>query len=166
MPNEIIPRHKILSFYGLTVTDSTTTPPTVTTTYTRMKKFTQLTQNKNPQEYSRKYVDEATQRTDVTGFSPQVDYAFDRHNNDPVLLDIINISDSELIGSDAVRTIISVDVETGTAFKRDYAVVPNSEGDDANIYTYSGSFKANGEVVKGTATSADNWQTVTFAAAT
>ena len=98
----------------------------------------------------------------MTGFAPQIDYAFDRHSNDPVLMDIVDISDRELIGNDAVRSIINVDTETGTAYKRDYAVVPNSEGDDANIYTHSGSFKANGEVVKGTATSSDNWQTVSF----
>ena len=63
---EIVARHKILSFYGV----KTTTEGTTTTTYHRMKYFTQLSQSKNPQEYSRKYVDEATQRTDVTGFAP------------------------------------------------------------------------------------------------
>ncbi len=152
----IMPRHKILSFYGVP------TEGTATITFYRMKKFTQLTQAKNPQEYSRKYVDEASQRTDVTGFAPQIDYAFDRHKNNPVLTDIVGITNRELIGSDAIRTIIIVNVETGEAFKRDYAVVPGSEGDDANIYTHSGSFKANGDVIEGTASSSDEWQTITF----
>lgn len=164
----IVPRHKMLSFYGVTTTttDSTTTPPTVTTTttYHRMKYFTQLSKNKNPQEYSRKYVDEATQRTDVTGYATQIDYGFDKHRNDPVLTDIVGITNDELLGADAVRDIIDVDVETGIAYKRSYTVSPGSEGDDANIYKYGGSFKANGEQVKGTATSSDDWQTVTFAA--
>ena len=158
----IVPRHKMLAFYGVTTTDSTTTPPTVTTTYHRMKYFTQLSHSKNPQEYSRKYVDEPTQRTDVTGFSPQTDYGFDKHRNDPVLTDIVRITNDELLGADAIREIISVDVETGDAYKRSYTVSPGSEGDDANIYKYSGSFKANGEQVKGTASSEDGWQTVTF----
>ena len=164
----IVPRHKMLSFYGVTTTttDSTTTPPTVTTTttYHRMKYFTQLSKNKNPQEYSRKYVDEATQRTDVTGYATQIDYGFDKHRNDPVLTDIVGITNDELLGADAVRDIIDVDVETGIAYKRSYTVSPGSEGDDANFYKYGGSFKANGEQVKGTATSSDDWQTVTFAA--
>lgn len=165
----IVPRHKMLSFYGVTTTttDSTTTPPTVTTTttYYRMKKFTQLSQSKNPQEYSRKYVDEPTQRTDVTGFAPQIDYGFDKHRSDPVLTDIVNITNDELLGADAVRTIITVDTETGDAYQREYTVSPGSEGDDVNIYKYAGSFKANGEQVKGTATTSDDWQTVTFSAA-
>ena len=56
-------RHQVVAFYGV----STTSENTVTTTYRRMKNFTQLSKAKNPQEYNRKYVDEATQRTDVTG---------------------------------------------------------------------------------------------------
>lgn len=159
----LTPRHKMLAFFGVKVTvASGEQTSTTATTFHRMKKFTQLTQNKNPQEYNRKYVDEATQRNDVTGFSPQIDYAFDRYTNDPVLTDIAGITNSEAVGSDAIRTIILVDVDTGEAFKRDYAVIPGSEGDDANVYTYSGSFKANGELVNGTATSEDDWQTVTF----
>lgn len=162
----IVPRHKMLSFYGVTATttDSTTTPPTVTTTttYHRMKFFTQLSKSRNPQEYSRKYVDEPTQRTDVTGFAPQIDYGFDKHRNDPVLTDIVGITNDELLGADAVREIVDVDVETGVAYKRCYTVSPGSEGDDVNIYKYSGSFKANGEQIKGLAVSSDDWQTVTF----
>lgn len=38
-------RHKMLAFYGVPNSGGTVT-------YTRMKYFTQLTQNKNPQEYS------------------------------------------------------------------------------------------------------------------
>lgn len=150
-------RHKMLAFYGVPNSGGTVT-------YTRMKYFTQLTQNKNPQEYSRKYVDEKSQRTDITGFAPQMDYAFDRYSGNPVLTDIVSITDNELIGSDAIRSIVLVDTVTGAAFKRDYSVIPSTEGDDVNVYTHSGSFKANGEQISGTATTADNWQTITFAA--
>lgn len=155
-------RHKIVAFYGVTTTTTSGGTATTTTTYHRMKYFTQLSKSKNAQEYSRKYVDEKAQRTDVVSFAPQYDYAFDRYSGDPVLTDIINITDNELLGSDAVRSIVLVDVETGEAFKRDYAVIPSTEGDDANVYTHSGSLKANGNQVAGTATSSDNWQTVTF----
>lgn len=162
MPNEIVQRHKILSFYGVTTTSNSGGTTTTTTTYHRMKFFTALSQAKNPQEYSRKYVDEATQRTDVTGFAPEISYGFDKHRNDPVLTDIVKITNEELCGADSVREIINVDTATGEAYKRPYTVSPGTEGDDANIYKYSGSFKANGEQVKGTATSSDEWQTISF----
>ena len=60
----------------------------------------------------------------------------------------------------------TVDTATGEAYKRPYTVSPGTEGDDANIYKYSGSFKANGEQVKGTATTSDEWATVSFSATT
>lgn len=165
MPNPtIVQRHKMLSFYGVTTTTTSGGTTTTTTTYYRMKFFTGLSQAKNPQEYSRKYVDEATNRTDVTGYSPEISYGFDKHRNDPVLTDIVKITNEELYGDDAVREIINVDTETGEAYKRSYTVSPGTEGDDANIYKYSGSFKANGEQIKGAATSSDDWATVTFAA--
>lgn len=161
---EIVQRHKILSFYGVTTTTTSGGTTTTTTTFHRMKYFTGLSQAKNPQEYSRKYVDEATQRTDVTGFAPEISYGFDKHRDDPVLTDIVKITNEELYGADAVRDIIIVDTATGEAYKRPYTVSPGTEGDGANIYKYSGSFKANGEQVKGAATSSDDWATVTFAA--
>lgn len=166
MPNEIVQRHKLLSFYGVTTTTTSGGTTVTTTTYHRMKYFTNLQHSKNPQEYSRKYVDEPSQRTDVTGFAPETAYGFDKHRDDPVLTDIVKITNEELYGDDAVREIISVDTATGEAYKRPYTVSPGSEGDDANIYKYSGSFKANGEQVKGTATSSDDWATVSFSATT
>ena len=163
---EIVQRHKILSFYGVTTTTTSGGTTTTTTTYHRIKYFTGLSQAKNPQEYSRKYVDEATQRTDVTGFAPEISYGFDKHRDDPVLTDIVKITNEELYGADAIREIINVDTVTGEAYKRPYTVSPGTEGDDANIYKYSGSFKANGEQVKGTATTSDEWATVSFSATT
>ena len=152
-------RHKIVAFYGVPGSGGTVT-------YTRMRYFTQLSKSKNAQEYSRKYVDEKAQRTDVVSFAPQYDYAFDRNSDDPVLADIISITDNELLGSEAVRSIVLVDTDTGIAYKRDYSVIPSTEGDDANVYTHSGSFKADGEQLAGTATSSDNWQTITFVSST
>lgn len=39
------------------------------TTYTRMTGFTSLSEGKEATEYSRQYVDEATERTDVVGYA-------------------------------------------------------------------------------------------------
>jgi len=158
----IVARHKKVAFYGV----PTMNAGTITIVYTRMPKFTQLTTNKNPIEYNRQYVDEPFQESDVVGYSPSIAYAFDRHTDKAVQTDIIKITDEELIGDDAVRSIIVVDIDTGAATKRDYAVIPSTEGDNINIYTYSGNFKTKGELIQGTATSSDDWQTCTFSATT
>ena len=135
----IVARHKKVAFFGVVKTSDGTT----TETFTKMPKFTQLTTNKNPMEYSRQYVDEPFQETDVVGYSPSISYAFDRHRNNDVQDDIVKIHDEELIGDDAVRNIIVVDTDTGEAVQR-------------------GTFKCRGEQVIGTATSSDDWQTCTF----
>lgn len=149
-------REKVLGFHGI--------PSTGTAGYvlTRMKGFTEFGHSKNPEEYERKYVDEANKRTDIVGYSPAWDYSFDKHLNDPVQADIIKITNHEYTGDQAVRTLLIVDTSDGSAVLRDYTVVPDTEGDDENVYTYSGTYKANGEAVFGTATSTDNWATVTF----
>lgn len=53
-------------------------------TFTRMTGFTSLSDGKNSTEYSRQYVDEASERSDVVGYAPAIDYEFDRYTNDPV----------------------------------------------------------------------------------
>lgn len=153
--NSLQGRHKTLAFYGIPQDNDDVS-------FQRMTKFTQMEQSKNPQEYNRKYVDEETQRTDVVAYAPAINYGFDKHKNIPVQDDIVKITNRELLGEDAIRQMLWVDTETGEATKRDYSVIPNSEGGDANVYTYSGTFKATGEAVHGTATSTDGWKTATF----
>lgn len=153
----LVARHKKLAFYGVPGSGS---PSTVT--YHRMKNFTSLGQSKNPNEYSRKYVDKPNNESDVVGFSPALGFSFDLHTDNAVHEDIVSIADGELIGDDAVRSIILVDTITKTAIKRDYSVIMSSEGDNTNVYTYSGDFKCKGSPVHGTAATEDDWQTVTF----
>lgn len=125
---------------------------------------------KNAKEYTRQYVDELFEQTDVTGYSPSTSYGFDQYAGDPVHADIVKITDDELIGSNAVRSLILVDLSatgatatTAPAMKRDYAVIPDSEGGSMDAYTYTGNFRSKGEKVTGTATTDDDWQTITFA---
>ncbi|MBQ8825629.1 MAG: hypothetical protein IJ007_00870 [Oscillospiraceae bacterium] len=140
-------------------------------TYTRLKGFTELTQSKNPKEYSRQYVDEDIERTDVIGYSPEISYAFDAIEEDTAQAPIIEITDKELIGKLAIVNIVIVNLtKEGTtegtfeAVSRDFSVIPSSEGDSTDSYTYSGSLKANGTKAFGTATTTDEWQTCTFTA--
>lgn len=138
-------------------------------TYKRMRGFTDFSMSKNPTEYSRKYVDEMSERNDVVGYNPSISFAFDRFSDDAVHTDMVSIADNESVGTDAVRSIILVDTTEETesgykAQKREFSVIPDSEGNDSDTYTYSGTLKANGAIVAGYVTTDDNWQTVTFTA--
>ena len=41
-------------------------------------------------------------------------------------------------------------------------MIPDTEGDGTDALIYKGSLKAASDIVKGTCTSNDNWQTCTF----
>lgn len=140
-----------------------------TVTYHRMQGFTELSTSKNSTEYARQYVDRDMEETDVVGYSPSMGYNFDAYVGNAVHTDIAKITDEEMTGLDAVRPIIVVDMtEDGTeegskaAIKRDYAVIPDAEGDGTDAYTYSGTLKVKGEKEKVEVTSADDWMTVTL----
>ena len=107
--------------------------------------------------------------TDVVGYSPSMSYGFDQYVGNLVHEDIAKIHDNELMGDGAVRSIIMVDLTAaGTAEgsylarKRDFAVIPDAEGDSTDAYTYSGNLKAKSTITVGTATTTDGWQTCTF----
>ncbi len=140
-------------------------------TYKRMTGFTELEKSMNPVEYSRKYVDEDTERSDVTGYSPEISYNMDVDADSEISTAIQQIHDDELTGSAAHVEILIVNLAQETtenaggfaAVLRTYSVIPDSEGGD-DALTLSGSFKANGEFVKGTATTTDEWKSCTFVA--
>lgn len=138
------------------------------TSYMRMTGFTSLSEGKEATEYSRQYVDEATERTDVVGYATSIDFEFDRYTNDPVQEKLAEIIDDEKTGTDAQVNIVSVDIfaDDGQgncpARKRTYSVIPDTVGDGTDALIYSGSFSAASEFVKGYCTSEDNWQTCTF----
>ncbi len=154
---KLVGRHKRLSFMK---TDGNT--------YTRMSEFTSLSEAKESKEYSRQYVDEPTERSDVVGYATGVSYEFDRHTDTPVHARLAEISDNEIVGTEAQVEIVTVDLfETNQdgsckARKRVYSVIPDSSGDGTDALIYSGTLKAAGEIIKGSATSADKWKTCEF----
>ena len=134
-----------------------------TETFNRMRGFTSLSGSKNSIEYSRQYVDEEFETTDVVGFSPSIDFGFDQYTDDAAHAEMVEILDNEYTGTEARRNIVTVDfsqpVEGGgyKATKREYAIVGDTEGDSTDAYTYSGTFKSTGKRITGTATlNADN----------
>lgn len=121
--------------------------------------FTSLKEAKNPKEYSRKYVNESTERTDVVGYATQIDYTADTYTDNPVISKIAEVSDKELTGTAAQVEILNVNEfqNSGTsgaasykAYKRVYAIIPDAKGDGTDALVYSGSFKAVGDIVPGT----------------
>jgi hypothetical protein len=143
--------------------------------YRRMEGFTEITNSKGTKEYTRQYVDEDFERTDVSGYSPEKSYSFDRYRNNAVLDDIIYITENELIGQAMVREILVIDMTTvsnsgntgsdtvasAVGKLRKWAVIPDTDGDTTDCLTYSGTFKCRGEMTEVIATSSDDWQTIT-----
>ena len=138
--------------------------------FNRMHGFTDSGKSSNANTYDRRYVDEETERSDVTGYGTEIAYAFDEMVEDPVHAVLVEVADDEIRGKKV--TIVTVDFskpvegETNTieARKRVYSVIPDADGDSTDAYTYSGTFKASGKIIKGTATSSDNWETCSFTA--
>lgn len=158
--SNLVLRSEKLAFYGVKVEGNTV--------YHRMTGFTDLTTSKNPKEYTRQYVDEAFEQTDITGFSPSTAFAFDMYQGNLVHEDIAKISEEELVGDEAVREIVLVDLtkknEDGSykAVKREFTVVPDTEGGGVEAYNITGNLKVKGARVIGKATSADELETVSF----
>ena len=117
--------------------------------------FTDLAESKNPQEYSRHYVHEKSERSDVTGYSPSLSYSMDYYSTDPVCAEIRDITDQEMVGTDAQRQIVLVDLFDGsatagyTAYERTFAVIPDGKGSGTDALIYTGTIKSAGDLVKG-----------------
>lgn len=131
--------------------------------------FTSFSESKNPKEYSRQYVHEKTERSDVVGFAPSIAYSADMHSGDPCVERVAKAHDEEQIGNDAHVEIVAVNLwEKGSddgvyvAYKRNYSIIPDTKGDGTEALIYSGNLKAVGEAVKGMFTLKDK----TFAADT
>lgn len=135
--------------------------------FQRMTKFTEISKSKNASEYSRNYVDEDGEITDVTGYSEEISYAFDLYAGNLVHASLVDITDGEKTGNDALRQILTVDLSKPMdngyeARLRTYSVIPDSEGDSTDAYTYSGSFRKNSGFVVGKAVISEDKQTATF----
>lgn len=125
--------------------------------------FTSFSEAKNPKEYSRQYVHEKTERSDVVGFAPSIAYSADMHSGDPCVERVAKAHDEEQIGNDAHVDIVAVNMwqkgsadGTYVAYKRTYSIIPDSKGDSNDALIYSGNLKAVCEAEKGTFSTKDN----------
>ena len=163
MSRKLVKRSDKFSFFGTTSGG--------TETFNRMRGFTTMSGSKNPSEYSRQYVDEEFETTDVTGYSPSIEFGFDQYTDDAVHEELVDILDGEKTGTDARRNIVTVDFSQPDnggykAVKREYAIIGDAEGDSMDAYTYSGTFRATGKRIEGTATMNGDSSVATFTATT
>lgn len=166
MANDLVMRYQWESYMGIPTTSGGTT----TTVFNLIGEgFTSFPEKKNPQEYTRKYINYKTEKTDVIGYSPSIEYSCDCISDDPVVQEIVKIHDGELVGNDTHREVVSVNLwEPGTgenvykAYKRTYAIIPDQKGEGTNALIYTGTFKAVSDIVEGTF----NTSTKTFTAST
>ena len=161
MSRKLVKRSDKVSFFG--------NMGTGTETFNRMRGFTTLSGSKNPSEYSRQYVDEEFETTDVTGYSPSIEFGFDQYTDDLVHEELVEILDGEKTGTDARRNIVTVDFSQPDnggykATKREYAIIGDADGDSMDAYTYSGTFRATGKRIEGTATMNSDSSVATFTA--
>lgn len=118
--------------------------------------FTEFTENKNPKEYARQYINEAAERTDLVGFASGVTYAFDVYENNPVHQKLLAMTLNEAIGPEAVVTVVTAflylagSTETRVkAVRRSYAVCPSRLGGGTDALICAGTLKACGEITEG-----------------
>lgn len=163
MLGKLVQRHEKVAYYGIKDADGNEV-------FHRMCGFTKMDTAKNPVEYTRRYIDESFEQTDVVAFSPSIAFAFDRYSDNPVHDDIVKLSDNEILGTDAVRSIVIADISTKdesgavSAVKRDFSVMVEAEGSSLDAYTLSGTMNTKGEKVFGKATLSDDLQTLVFVA--
>ena len=161
MTGKMVNRHEKLAFYGV--------PEGEGVTFYRMSGFTKMDTAKNPVEYARRYIDESFEQTDVVAFSPSISFTFDRYSGNPVHDDIVSLADHEVLGSEAIRSIVLVDLSTMEngvcrAVRRDFSVVVDTEGNSTDAYTLSGTFYTKGDKVFGTATVTEEGSVLEFTA--
>lgn len=119
--------------------------------------FTEFMESKNAVSYGRRYIHEATKRTDVTGYAPVIDYEFEVYRGNAVIEVLREITDREMCGDKAQVDLLTVDMfdetETGgvyRAVRRRYSVIPDECGEGTDALCYTGTMKAVGDIIPGT----------------
>lgn len=156
---QLVKRSRKLAFMNVSTT--------AIANFLRMTKFTEISKSKNPTEYSRTYVDEDGETTDVTGYSEEISYNFDQHVGNLVHKKLADIADDEKTDSDALVDILQVDLTEPMqggykARLRTYSTVPDADGDSTDAYTYSGTFRKNSNMTIGVAKLSSDGKTATF----
>lgn len=137
--------------------------------YHRMKNFKKAGSTKNTKEYTRQYVDEDFETSDVVGYSQEIPFDFDRYTNNPVHDFICEVIDDEIKGAtiEIARVnfnepVANSDNKKFYARVKVYSVYSDDDGGETDSYSYTGKFKSKSALMKKVASSADNWKTITL----
>ena len=142
---QVYNRADIVNFMGLTLEANI---------FQRMKGFTDSGKSLNASTYDRRYVDEKTERSDVTAYATEISYGFDRMYGNTVHDVIAKVHDDELVGFNIPIVTVNFNEPAENGYKAKYriwSVQPDADGDSTDAYTYSGAFKANNSIVTGVA---------------
>lgn len=142
---QVYNRADIVNFMGLTLD---------ATIFQRMKGFTDAGKSMNSSTYDRRYVDEKTERSDVTAYATEIAYGFDRMYGNAVHDVIAKVHDDEIVGFSVPIITVNFNEPINDGYKarmRIWSVQPDGDGDSTDAYTYSGAFKANSSIVTGIA---------------
>ena len=119
--------------------------------------FTEFAETKNATSYQRRYIHEATKRTDVTGYAPVIDYECEVYRGSATIGRLRKITDTEALGEAAQVEICTVDLfdETETAgvyraLRRTYSVIPDKCASGVDALFYTGTLKAVSSPIPGT----------------
>ena len=124
--------------------------------------FTSFSQNKNPKEYTYWHFDEPVEYSDVVGYSPSFSFTADIHSDNPVIAELMRITDHELTGADARREIVVINkwdsLAPGVfrAYKRTYSIACGSSADRGDVMTLSGTMRVCGRLMCGAYDSSTN----------
>lgn len=143
-------RDNIVNFMSITVGG---------TTFLRMKGFTSQENSSNTETDETKYIDEPSARKRVTSFSKEIAYEADRIVGNAIHNFLADVEELEQANINVEIVTVDFNKKQGSgyyALKRIYSVIPDSSGGDENKYTISGTFGANGDIIKGTAIPLDN----------
>ena len=168
MNQELVMRHGIVAYCNVPSGIGGVT----TSKIYRMKGFTSFGTSRNTEQYTRKYVDEKHQTSDITAYNTSIGYKFDLFEDNPVHQLFADITNNEKIGSEALVDIYVVDFSKPVGSSDDeyecahrkMVLVPSSDGDDANVYTYSGDLRTKGDREVGVATVSADELTITYSA--
>ena len=130
---KLVKRTGRVSFYGVPASDGAEP-----TEFTRMEKFTTLSESKNPTTYERQYVDKDSSDSDVTG-----------ETRNFVVVDFFDKGEATKEDEFVAR-------------KREFSILPDASGDGTDALQYSGSFGVKSEPVKGYAKVAADGKSCTF----
>lgn len=111
--------------------------------------FSSFSEAKNPKEYTRQYVHEKSERSDVVGYAPSISYSADMYSGDPCVERVAKAADEEQVGNAAHVDIVTVNLWENVAYKRTYAIIPDGKGDGVEALIYTGTLKAVGGSTKG-----------------